>query len=115
MFASMQRSILDRARDHAVTFLDSLPERHVGPRADRAALLRCLDVPLTDEGVAEEAVLDDLVRGAARAITRSAGPRYVGCVIGGSYPVALAADWMTGVWDQTPGIFVTSPALAVVE
>src|SRR5215470_13175962 len=98
MFAAMQRSILDRARDHAAVFLGSLPERHVGPRADRAALLRCLDLPLTDEGVSEDVVLDDLVRGADAGIIGSAGPRYFGFVIGGSYPVALAADWMTGVW-----------------
>jgi glutamate/tyrosine decarboxylase-like PLP-dependent enzyme len=111
----MQDKLLDRARDHAAAFLESLPERHVGPRADRAALLRCLDVPLTDEGVAEDAVLDDLVRGADAGIIGSAGPRYFGFVIGGSYPVALAADWMTGVWDQNPGIFVTSPATSVVE
>src|SRR5207245_3110442 len=106
---AMQRTLLDRARDHAADFLSSLPERHVGARADRAALLRALDVPLTDDGVGEETVLDDLVRGAEPGIIGSAGPRYFGFVIGGSLPVALAADWMTSTWDQTPGLFATSP------
>jgi glutamate/tyrosine decarboxylase-like PLP-dependent enzyme len=36
-------------------------------------------------------------------------------VIGGSLPVALAADWITSAWDQNSGIFATSPVVSVVE
>src|SRR5262249_25944981 len=34
---------------------------------------------------------------------------------GGSLPVAVAADWITSVWDQNAGIFVTSPIVSVLE
>jgi len=40
--------LLERARQHAVRFLQSLPERHVGPTATREQLLRGVDVPLSD-------------------------------------------------------------------
>jgi glutamate/tyrosine decarboxylase-like PLP-dependent enzyme len=35
--------------------------------------------------------------------------------VGGSFPVALAADWLVSAWDQNAGIFVLSPLTAVCE
>jgi glutamate/tyrosine decarboxylase-like PLP-dependent enzyme len=116
----MQQSIVDqallqRAHEHALRFLRSLPKRHVGARATRDELLAALRVPLNETGEGAGSVLDALVQGADGGIIGSAGPRYFGFVIGGSLPVALAADWMTSAWDQNPGIFATSPAVSVIE
>jgi glutamate/tyrosine decarboxylase-like PLP-dependent enzyme len=36
-------------------------------------------------------------------------------VIGGSHPVAIAADWLVSAWDQNAQMFVMSPMAAVVE
>src|SRR5437764_9107729 len=107
--------LLDRAREHAVRFLRSLPSRHVGPTATRDAMLAAVDVPLSDDGEDAGAVLDALAAGIDGGLIASAGPRYFGFVIGGSLPVALAADWMTSAWDQNCGIYNTSPAASVVE
>jgi glutamate/tyrosine decarboxylase-like PLP-dependent enzyme len=43
------------------------------------------------------------------------GPRFFGFVIGGSLPVAVAADWLTSSWDQNAGLYAPTPAAAVVE
>ncbi len=109
------QALLQRAHDHALSFLRSLPERHAGARASREELLGILRAPLSEAGEEPEEVLDVLARGAERGVVGSAGPRYFGFVIGGSLPVALASDWMTSAWDQNSGIFVTSPMVSVIE
>src|SRR5438105_8612721 len=118
--ASMPQSIVDedllrRAHEHAVAFLRALPQRHVGARATREELLSIFQAPLTQDGEDGARVLDVLASAAERGVVGSAGPRYFGFVIGGSLPIALAADWITSAWDQNSGIFVTSPAVSVIE
>ena len=45
----------------------------------------------------------------------NAGGRFYGWVMGAGLPAALAADWLTGTWDQNAGIYACGPAAAVVE
>ena len=60
-------------------------------------------------------VIDELVRDAHGGIIRSTSGRFFGWVIGGSLPAALAADWLTTVWDQNAAIHACGPAEAVIE
>ena len=71
--------------------------------------------PLTDGGEDPQAVLADLARDAEPGLVASAGPRYFGFVVGGSLPVAVAADWLVSTWDQNAGGYALSPSLSVVE
>ena len=107
--------LLARAHAHARTFLQGLPQRFVGARADRAEMLAALDVPLPRQGQAAADVLDLLATHVERGASACAAPRYFGFVIGGSLPVALAADWLVSTWDQNAGIHVISPLAAALE
>src|SRR4051794_41849147 len=86
----VDESLLDVARRHAVEFLETLPDRHVGARATRDELLSALNVPLPERGDDPKAVLDSLASQAARGTVATAGPRVFGFVIGGPPPGAAA-------------------------
>lgn len=107
--------LLARAHAHASNFLHDLPGRFVGARAGRAEMLAALDAPLPQSGEDSAAVLDLLAAQAERGASACAAPRYFGFVIGGSLPVALAADWLVSTWDQNAGIHVISPMTAALE
>lgn len=108
-------ALLERAHAHAAEYLRELPERHVDARASRDELLAALRAPLAAQGEDAAAVIDLLAAQAARGTSACASPRYFGFVIGGAYPVALAADWLVSSWDQNAGIFVISPLVSVLE
>lgn len=111
----VNESLLRRAADASIDFLQKMDDRHVGARATRDELLRALDVPLSQDGEDASRVLDALVAVGERGTIGSTGPRYFGFVIGGSLPVSVAADWLTTAWDQNSGIYAVSPVAAVVE
>ena len=106
---------LARAAELARSFLATLPARPVRESGSLADLRRTLVLPLPDTGVPPVQVIDELFRAADPGIVAMAGPRYFGFVIGGSLPVATAADWLTSAWDQNAGLWVDSPAAAIVE
>lgn len=108
-------NVLDRAAVHAVKYLETLPSRPVAATASIAELQRRLAKPLPERGLADEAVIDELVRDCEGGIMGSAGGRFFGWVIGGTLPAALAADWLTSTWDQNAASNLTAPAEAVVE
>jgi glutamate/tyrosine decarboxylase-like PLP-dependent enzyme len=107
--------LLERTLGHAVTYLNNLPDRPAGALSTRQQILSHVGRPLQERGEDPGVVIDSLAEIGATATMASAGPRYFGFVIGGSLPVTVAADWLTSVWDQNAGIYVTSPLSSVVE
>lgn len=109
-------ALLRRAADHAVSYLDGLPHRHVGAHAAPGDLHRLLGGPLPDGPQPPEDVLGLLERAERQGgVVASSGPRYFGFVVGGTLPVALATDWIVSAWDQNSGVYDLGPAVATAE
>lgn len=113
--ATEDRAALARAAEHAYAFLENLADRPVATTADVDALRRRLGRPLPEAGTPAVQVIDDLVADAGPGILGSQTGRFFGWVIGGGLPAAMAADWLTTVWDQNAGIHACGPSAAVVE
>src|SRR5271163_62864 len=106
---------LTAAFQHAMHHLSPASDLPVAATADLNTLRTKLAIPLSESGMDATTVIDDLVKAVDGGIIDTGGPRFFGWVIGGSLPAALAADWLTSVWDQNAGMYATSPAAAVVE
>ena len=111
----MDDRVLDRAAELAKQYLAGVADRPVAPEVDLAALREALGGPLPEAGEDGTAVIEQLVRDVEPGLIATAGPRFFGFVIGGSHPVAVAADWLTSAWDQNAGLYVIGPAAAVAE
>ncbi len=101
--------------DYAAQFLASLDERPIRASASVEELREALGGPLPDEPSNAEQVLADLIADAEPGIVGIPSGRFFGFVIGGALPAALAADWLTSLWDQNAGLVAAGPSAAVVE
>lgn len=71
--------------------------------------------PLPETGTDPEHVIASIDEIVTPATMGFSSPRFYGWVIGGVYPVALAADWMTSAWDQNTVYYDASPGTVALE
>src|SRR6478672_624290 len=109
--------LLSQVVDLASAYYGHRDSSPVFPHVTPEQLRKAFDAgaPMPEGGQAAEQVIAELARTAEPGLVAHTGPRYFGFVIGGSLPVATAADWLTSAWDQNSGLYATSPAASVVE
>ena len=102
--------LLRTTAERAMGYLRGLPERSVTPEIDALTGLERFDEPLPDHPDDPGRVIALLDEAGSPATMATAGPRFFGFVIGGSLPVAVAADWLATAWDQNAGAFTAHPS-----
>jgi glutamate/tyrosine decarboxylase-like PLP-dependent enzyme len=111
----VEKSPVPLAGRRAFEYLEGVADRPVRALATSAELRQMLNRPLTGAGEPADLVINRLADAGLRGTMASQGPRYFGFVVGGSLPVATAADWLVSAWDQNCGIYALSPIVSVVE
>lgn len=111
----MDAALLRRTAEIAAEYLASVAERPVRAGASLDELRSALRVGLEDASQPALQVIEELVAAADPGLVGTQSPRYFGFVIGGGLDAAIAADWLTSVWDQNGGGYPAGPSAAVAE
>src|SRR5450631_4598036 len=106
---------LAKAAAHAKTWLASVGDRPVAPRATANEMLAAFGSQLPDDPTPPEEVVEMLATIAEPGLMAIQSGRFYGWVMGGTLPAALAADWLVSAWDQNTGLRFGTPAAAVIE
>ena len=109
------RGLLGETAGLAADYLEAIPQRPVGWSVSVEELRSRLGGPLPEAPSDPRDVIVRLADAVEPGLVGSPGGRYFGFVIGGAGPAAIAADWLTSVWDQNAGLYACGPSAAVVE
>lgn len=110
-----QAGLLREAAQRAGRYLAEREARPVFPAPDALAGLQAFDEALPEESQDPSQTLALLDSAGSPATVVSNGGRYFGFVIGAALPVALAANWLAGAWNQNAGLQAASPIATKVE
>ena len=108
-------ALFARAAAVAAAYRRSIGDRPVTAPATLDELRDAFAVPLPDAGLPAARVLDELVATAEPGLVHTAGGRFFGFVIGGSFPMGVAADMVVAGWDQCAYNGVLTPAGQAAE
>jgi glutamate/tyrosine decarboxylase-like PLP-dependent enzyme len=109
------RELLESTAERSILYLEGLHNRHVAPSEEALFEISRFNESLPDDTTESELILQMLDEIGSPATMAMAGPRFYGFVIGGSLPVALAANWLATAWDQNSALYQVTPATALIE
>jgi glutamate/tyrosine decarboxylase-like PLP-dependent enzyme len=107
--------LLEDVAKRAVSYIDNLPKRRVGPAQSAIDALSAFTEPLPENPTDDLEIVRLLDELGSPATVASTSGRYFGFVTGGSLPSSLAANWLAGAWDQNCFLSVQSPIAAALE
>ncbi len=116
MFAQVKdKTLFEQVKSYAFAYMDNVNHRPVFPDLARIEKLSAFDEPLPEQPQSATEILRLLDVYGSPATVAQTGGRYFGFVNGNAVPVALAARWLSDIWNQNPALYVISPTAAKLE
>lgn len=116
MFAQIaDKSLFEQAKTYAFAYLDSIERSSIFPDNEAIKQLAAFDESLPQHPHLGTDILRLLNEFGSPGTVCQTGGRYFGFVNGGTIPTALAARWLSDVWDQNPALYIMSPTVAKLE
>jgi len=109
------KALFKQAQEYSYSYIDELPSMDVYPSEFNIKQLDQFVEPLQEETVSAETVIEMLNAIGGPGTIAQTGGKYFGFVNGGAIPVSLGVKWLSDVWDQCGGLFLTSPVNAKLE
>ncbi len=107
--------IIDRTTATAKAWLGGFDERPIPPAAVVGEVRHHLGERLPDAGSDPDAVIARLTDAVEPGLMAIQSSRFYGWVMGGTFPVALGADWLVTAWDQNAGMRDATPGVVAAE
>jgi hypothetical protein len=98
------KNLLEQGKSYAYDYVDNVQNRTVFPTEDTINRLEVFHEPLPEESCNPSEILRLLHEYGSPATVAQTGGRYFGFVNGGVLPTAVAAKWLTDVWDQNSAL-----------
>ena len=116
MFAMVAaKDVFRQAAGYSFEYMDGLSGRPVYPDEKALDGLACFEEPLPHDPGDPAEILALLHEKGSPATVAQTGGRYFGFVNGSAVPVAVAAKWLSSVWDQNAALYVISPIASRLE
>jgi glutamate/tyrosine decarboxylase-like PLP-dependent enzyme len=112
---TVNKNLFELAKSYAYAYMDDINERVVFPTEKAINRLNVFDEPLPEKPGDSVEMLRLLHECGSPATVAQTGGRYFGFVCGSVVPTALAAKWLSDVWDQNPALHVLSPVVSQLE
>ncbi len=109
------KELFEQARSYAYEYINGVEAMDVFPSQSNLENMKVFDEPLPQASVTAKDILDQLHAFGSPATIAQTGGRYFGFVNGGAIPVSLGVKWLSDVWDQCGGLYLTSPINAMLE
>lgn len=116
MFQERQdKTIFHQASDYAFNYMDNIENVDVFPSGKSLELLNFFDETLPENTGSATSILKQLHDYGEPNTIAQIGGKYFGFVNGNAVPVSLGVKWLSDVWDQCGGLYLTSPINAKLE
>ncbi len=110
-----KKELFELARSLGYSYSDSIDQMDVFPSEENLKTLAYFDEELANKNGDPFEIINFLNQHGSKNTIAQTGGRYFGFVNGGALPISLAIKWLSDIWDQNGGLYLTSPLNAKLE